>query len=365
MELFGHAQRMCKNITVLTGLPCTVAKGNAKAPCGNPASCTQTACLSRRSGRHLYQCPCGRTFLITSLHQPKTQDVCHIIVGPFAIEQTEEPLLPIVTHEELASLDEILQALGGYLSGRRLMSPEESLFQNEALQTMSAHMDTDCEFFYPLEQERRLQQLIRSGSKQEARQLLNEILIELYSAVGTDLSLLKLRIRELITLMSRAATDSGAEVNAVFALCDSSVFELERLQDFEQLDTWLANLLHQFFDQVFEFNDTKHQAVICQLSAYIQGHLSEKLTLDRVAGHVYLSKSYLCRILREELDTTFTEYTNRLRIERSKLYLQRSTMSLTEIACAVGFEDQSYFTRIFKRQVGVPPGKYRSNNVSA
>ena len=73
-----------------------------------------------------------------------------------------------------------------------------------------------------------------------------------------------------------------------------------------------------------------------------------------------LSKSYLCRILREELDTTFTEYTNRLRIERSKLYLQRSTMSLTEIACAVGFEDQ-----IFKRQVGVPPGKYRSNNVSA
>ena len=176
MELFGHAQRMCKNITVLTGLPCTVAKGNAKAPCGNPASCTQTACLSRRSGRHLYQCPCGRTFLITSLHQPKTQDVCHIIVGPFAIEQTEEPLLPIVTHEELASLDEILQALGGYLSGRRLMSPEESLFQNEALQTMSVHMDTGCEFFYPLEQERRLQQLIRSGSKQEARQLLNEIL---------------------------------------------------------------------------------------------------------------------------------------------------------------------------------------------
>ena len=95
MELFGHAQRMCKNITVLTGLPCTVAKGNAKAPCGNPASCTQTACLSRRSGRHLYQCPCGRTFLITSLHQPKTQDVCHIIVGPFAIEQTEEPLIPL------------------------------------------------------------------------------------------------------------------------------------------------------------------------------------------------------------------------------------------------------------------------------
>ncbi len=366
MELLGHARRMCRNITTLTGLPCTVVKDHTKAPpCGNPSSCTQTACLGRRSGRHLYQCPCGRIFLITSIHQQKTQETCHIVVGPFAVKQMDDTDLPIVSQEELASLDEIVQALCGYLSGRKLMSPEEALFQNETLQNMSIHMDNNCEFFYPLEQERQLQQLIRSGSKQEARQLLNEILIELYSAVGTDLSLLKLRIRELITLMSRAATDSGAEVNAVFALCDSSVFELERLQDFEQLDDWLARLLHQFFDQVFEFNDTKHQAVICQLSAYIQGHLSEKLTLDRVAGHVYLSKSYLCRILRDELDTTFTEYTNRLRIERSKLYLQRGTMSLTEIACAVGFEDQSYFTRIFKRQVGVPPGKYRANNLSA
>ena len=53
---------------------------------------------------------------------------------------------------------------------------------------------------------------------------------------------------------------------------------------------------------------------------------------------ICLKTAYLPRILREELDTTFTEYTNRLRIERSKLYLQRSGMTLTEIACAVGFE---------------------------
>ncbi|WP_394272308.1 helix-turn-helix domain-containing protein [Butyricicoccus sp.] len=39
-------------------------------------------------------------------------------------------------------------------------------------------------------------------------------------------------------------------------------------------------------------------------------------------------------------------------------------MSLAEIACAVGFDDQSYFTRIFKRMVGMPPGKYRSSNIN-
>lgn len=40
-------------------------------------------------------------------------------------------------------------------------------------------------------------------------------------------------------------------------------------------------------------------------------------------------------------------------------------LSVWRTVCAVGFEDQSYFTRIFKRQVGVPPGKYRANNLTA
>lgn len=124
-------------------------------------------------------------------------------------------------------------------------------------------------------------------------------------------------------------------------------------------------MLHHFFDLVFDFHDVKHQTIIRQISAYIQEHLSEKLTLEQVAGEVHLSKSYLCRILKEELGCTFTEYTNRLRIERSKTYLHRSSMPLSEIACAVGFDDQSYFTRIFKRVVGMPPGKYRANNLSA
>lgn len=148
------------------------------------------------------------------------------------------------------------------------------------------------------------------------------------------------------------------------ALCDRSVIEIERMRDFDSLDDWLGLMLHKFFDLAFAFYDVKHQKLIHQIASYIQRHLAEKLTLEQVAREVHLSKSYLCRILKEELGCTFTEYTNRLRIERSKNYLYRSNLSLAEIACAVGFDDQSYFTRIFKRMVGMPPGKYRSSNIN-
>ena len=74
-----------------------------------------------------------------------------------------------------------------------------------------------------------------------------------------------------------------------------------------------------------------------------------------------MSKSYFCRILKDELGYTFTEYVNHLRVERAKLYLRDSTMSIADIAYAVGFDDQSYFTRIFKKLTNVSPGQYRKS----
>lgn len=382
MEFQEQALHYCQTISALTGVSCTLLDVTSKQFCQNVFcnSCVRqngqtcdavqihySGCkeAQRWNGHYRYRCPCGFVFIATSLQRPRLQSEFAMVTGPFLPSEdakNRQDRIPILTEKRIRALDETVQAVCGYLAGGQMMSAIDSSIQAEMLETMYLSNQGEKRVSYPLENERQLQQLIRLGNKQKAQQLLNEILLELYSAVGTDLILLKLRIRELITLMSRAAADGGADVNAIFALCDSSVMEIDRIQDFDTLDAWLGVMLHKFFDMVFDFNDAKHQSIIQQVSSFIQEHLSEKLTLEQVAGQVHLSKSYLCRILKDELGCTFTEYTNRLRVERSKLYLHRSEMSLSEIACAVGFDDQSYFSRIFKRQVGVPPGKYRANH---
>ncbi|MCD8356922.1 MAG: helix-turn-helix domain-containing protein [Clostridia bacterium] len=389
MEFQEQALHYCDTIAALTGISCTLLDVTTKQFCREPFQCFCTlqdrhACQAdqihqsgceeamRWSGHYVYHCPCGFTFLAVSLRRPRLQSEYSMLIGPFILEKNairleaeEYKHIPVLSEKRAHAMQETVCAVCGYLAGGQMMSAVDSSIQAEMLQTMYLAAQSEKYIRYPLEDERQLQHLIRSGNRREAQQLLNELLLELYSAVGTDFLLLKLRIRELITLMSRAAADGGADVNAIFSLCDTSVMEIERLQDFDALDAWLGIMLHKFFDMVFDWNDAKHQNTIQQVSSYIQKHLAEKLTLEQVAGQVHLSKSYLCRILKDELGCTFTEYTNRLRIERSKMYLHRSNMPLSEIACAVGFDDQSYFTRIFKRQVGVPPGKYRANNASA
>ena len=61
------------------------------------------------------------------------------------------------------------------------------------------------------------------------------------------------------------------------------------------------------------------------------------------------------------MDTSFTDYLSRTRIERSIELLRDTDMSLLEIAGLVGFEDQSYFTKVFKKETGLSPKKYRDS----
>ena len=67
---------------------------------------------------------------------------------------------------------------------------------------------------------------------------------------------------------------------------------------------------------------------------------------------VYLSPAYLSRIFKQETGVTFNEYLNRVRVNKAKELLRRRELRMTDISLAVGYEDQSYFTKVFKRVAG-------------
>ena len=82
--------------------------------------------------------------------------------------------------------------------------------------------------------------------------------------------------------------------------------------------------------------------------------------MDDISSYVYLSKSYLSKIFKDEMKCTITNYINSVRVEKSKQLLADSSLSLADIAYFVGFEDQSYYTKVFKKITGVSPGKYKN-----
>jgi AraC family transcriptional regulator len=106
-----------------------------------------------------------------------------------------------------------------------------------------------------------------------------------------------------------------------------------------------------------------------RVRAYIDGHIGERISLDELAHQAGVSRFHFARQFRLSTGESPMEYLRRVRIERSKTILQTRDATIAEVAARLGFSDQSHFTRIFGRLVGVPPGSFarcdnwRSNRV--
>ncbi len=101
------------------------------------------------------------------------------------------------------------------------------------------------------------------------------------------------------------------------------------------------------------------QRLVRQAMAYIHEHYADSISRMDLAQHVALSEDYLTDCFRKELGVTPITYINRYRVQQAKLLLTESYKSITEIAFDVGFSDSSYFSRVFRREVGMSPTDYR------
>ena len=88
------------------------------------------------------------------------------------------------------------------------------------------------------------------------------------------------------------------------------------------------------------------------------------LTADQrqitIAAKLNVNSSYLSSLFRREYGCTLTEYVNRERIDRGLYLLQRTEKTVQEIAAECGFQDVNYFIKLFKKQTGCTPNRYRA-----
>jgi YesN/AraC family two-component response regulator len=94
--------------------------------------------------------------------------------------------------------------------------------------------------------------------------------------------------------------------------------------------------------------------------AYIQRNYAQPLTRAHIAQAVGVSEDYLGRIFQHELGLSPIEYLNRCRIKEAKALLLHTVASITDVAAQVGFDDPAYFSRAFRKQVGVSPRAFRA-----
>ena len=95
---------------------------------------------------------------------------------------------------------------------------------------------------------------------------------------------------------------------------------------------------------------------------YIEKNFQENINLNKISNYVSLSKNYFCNIFKKETGITIWDYLIRIRMEEAKRMLLETEQKTYEISEKVGYDDPSYFGRLFKKYTGLTPIEFRENS---
>ena len=95
---------------------------------------------------------------------------------------------------------------------------------------------------------------------------------------------------------------------------------------------------------------------------YIENHYSEKLTLKDLSKKFYFNSNYLCLLFKKHLNTTFSSFLTKIRMEKARELLLTGNYSVSEVVSMVGFNDYSYFNRVFTSYYNRTPSAFLHDN---
>lgn len=96
---------------------------------------------------------------------------------------------------------------------------------------------------------------------------------------------------------------------------------------------------------------------------WIDGHLSEPITIEKISSLVYMNPTYFSEFFKQHTGETVLDYVTRRRMEKARTLLFASPMKIYEIASAVGYADTKYFSKLFKKHYGELPSKYKQDHL--
>jgi YesN/AraC family two-component response regulator len=414
------AEKVVKDYSIATGIHCTLIDGNGEpiisgeydawmcrfcslavgSDQGNSLSCYHahrygSYQAERFGGKYTFFCPLGLIHWVSPIMVQGVMQAA-ILAGPVLIEDKEEFFLdfirkhrvpkeevlelrhaldevPTLFHGRVQALSDLLMLVADdisrqtaeALSERSVPEEEPEEERDESLysylpllKSMGGNVEEDR---YPLDKEKELLQYISSGDKEGARSALNEILGHVFFSRATNFDVIKARVLELIVLLSRAALEGGASVDEIFGLNYKYINQIQDFRSVDQLAMWLSRIMIRFSDCVFDLKDVKHVDVIYKALEFIKNNYMNKISLADVAEVAHISPSYFSKIFKEEMGCNFNTYLNEVRVNMSKRLLLDDSISLVDIAFLTGYEDQSYFSKVFKKMTGISPGKYRES----
>jgi len=205
------------------------------------------------------------------------------------------------------------------------------------------------------DREKEIYYYLNEGNKERVKEIIDQEFSKINKGKAS-LSLLNYICGQLISILNRASMEIG------YSLYNNNEFfnikEVWDLENVEIIHKWMVEQYTLISNIIIGKRLNCDNDIIRDAMKYIGSNYMRSITLGDVAKHVNVSRTYFSQIFKEETSENYIDYLNKIRIQKAKELMKFNRYKSYEVSERVGFQDSSYFSKIFKKIENKTPSEY-------
>lgn len=165
----------------------------------------------------------------------------------------------------------------------------------------------------------------------------------------------------LISACLSYVSECGKDIEDVFGKDFSPFNSMKSKKSIEALKAYTEGIFEKSLEYMMNNKKTSGDRIVEKAVEYINSHYhDEGLCLESICRHVYVNESYLRSLFRSKTGMTVTDYITNVRMGKAKELIEKGGLKFSELCLRIGYTDQAYFSRCFKKYFGISPSEYEN-----
>jgi len=221
----------------------------------------------------------------------------------------------------------------------------------------TSELQGGLQYHHLLEEEERLISFVMLGDQEGGQKLLEELFRRF---IHGDIETIRGFCIELLSGIYRKYYAMGEKSDEVLPKRNELLSRILQAENINGMHSTMVACLQAFAHHFSSKYNQRHTGVVNRIKGIVERDYASNLTLTDIAEEIFLSVNYICAVFKRETGETINEYLTQVRVNEAKRLLRTTKLKVWEIAEHLGFENHNYFSTLFKKQTGMKPQQYRT-----
>jgi len=221
------------------------------------------------------------------------------------------------------------------------------------------------QYYYPKQMEVELNNYIKNGDEENALICFAEIIKTVKNQwKNMHYNQVQKTFIQILTSIMNTVDNLGIDLECILQEDTSAYSELLKKDDINNIAGYFNEIISRSSRYIANAYEEKNNRHIEDIIAILSSDCGNNISLNLIAEQLHMNPSYISRLFKEKTGMSFSEYLTSTRLEKGKVMLLNTNLTIQEIGKNLGYNNSYYFIKLFKEYTGITPGNFRKIHTS-